>query len=86
MAHESGYILSRTLTPKGLVYLMAELAKRKVQFQSLTDQIDTSTPAGRFRDGASDVAPFILVGKRDYDIMSSIDKLHTRDLIQLLFL
>jgi len=43
---------------------MAGLAKRKVQFQSLTDQIETSTPAGRFRDGASDVAPFILVGKK----------------------
>lgn len=68
-----------------MVDLMAELAKRKVQFQSLTDPIDTSTPAGRFRDGASDVAPFIVVGKRSYDIMSSNDKLHTLDLIQLLF-
>jgi len=33
---------------KGLVDLVAELEKRKVHFQSLTDQIDTSTPAGRF--------------------------------------
>lgn len=33
---------------KGLVDLVAELAERKVHFQSLTDQIDTSTPAGRF--------------------------------------
>lgn len=33
---------------KGLVDLVAELADRKVHFQSLTDQIDTSTPAGRF--------------------------------------
>ena len=33
---------------KGLVDLAAELAERKVHFQSLTDQIDTSTPAGRF--------------------------------------
>lgn len=33
---------------KGLVDLVAELEKRGVHFQSLTDQIDTSTPAGRF--------------------------------------
>ena len=33
---------------KGLVDLVAELEGRKVHFQSLTDQIDTSTPAGRF--------------------------------------
>ena len=33
---------------KGLVDLVAELEKRQVHFQSLTDQIDTSTPAGRF--------------------------------------
>jgi len=33
---------------KGLVDLVAELAERKIHFQSLTDQIDTSTPAGRF--------------------------------------
>jgi len=33
---------------KGLVDLVAELESRKVHFQSLTDQIDTSTPAGRF--------------------------------------
>jgi DNA invertase Pin-like site-specific DNA recombinase len=33
---------------KGLVDLVAELEKREVHFQSLTDQIDTSTPAGRF--------------------------------------
>ena len=33
---------------KGLVDLVAELEKRKIHFQSLTDQIDTSTPAGRF--------------------------------------
>jgi len=33
---------------KGLVDLVAELEKRNVHFQSLTDQIDTSTPAGRF--------------------------------------
>jgi len=33
---------------KGLVDLVAELEKKGVHFQSLTDQIDTSTPAGRF--------------------------------------
>jgi len=33
---------------KGLVDLVEELAARKVHFQSLTDQIDTSTVAGRF--------------------------------------
>ena len=33
---------------KGLVDMVAELAARNVHFKSLTDQIDTSTPAGRF--------------------------------------
>jgi len=33
---------------KGLVDLVAELEKGKINFQSLTEQIDTSTPAGRF--------------------------------------
>lgn len=33
---------------KGLVDLVAELEAKKIHFQSLTDQIDTSTPAGRF--------------------------------------
>lgn len=33
---------------KGLVDLVEELASRKIHFQSLTDQIDTSTVAGRF--------------------------------------
>jgi DNA invertase Pin-like site-specific DNA recombinase len=33
---------------KGLVDLVAELERRGVQFKSLTDGIDTSTPAGRF--------------------------------------
>ena len=33
---------------KGLVDMVADLEKREVHFQSLTDQIDTSTPAGRF--------------------------------------
>lgn len=33
---------------KGLVDLVAELAKREIQFKSLTDSIDTSTPSGRF--------------------------------------
>ena len=33
---------------KGLVDLVAVLTERKIHFQSLTDQIDTSTPAGRF--------------------------------------
>ena len=33
---------------KGLVDMVAELANRNVHFKSLTDQIDTSTPAGRF--------------------------------------
>ena len=32
---------------KGLVDLVGELAGRKVQFRSLTDGIDTTTPAGR---------------------------------------
>lgn len=35
-------------TVKGLVDLVGELAARKVQFRSLTDGIDTTTPAGRF--------------------------------------
>ncbi len=33
---------------KGLVDLVAELEKKGVQFRSVTDSIDTSTPAGRF--------------------------------------
>lgn len=33
---------------KGLVDLVSELETRKVHFRSLTDSIDTSTPAGRF--------------------------------------
>ena len=33
---------------KGLVDLVAELEGKGVHFRSLTDQIDTSTPAGRF--------------------------------------
>lgn len=33
---------------KGLVDLVTELEARKVHFASITDQIDTSTPAGRF--------------------------------------
>ncbi|ALV61579.1 DNA invertase [Burkholderia multivorans] len=33
---------------KGLVDLVGELETRKVHFRSLTDSIDTSTPAGRF--------------------------------------
>lgn len=33
---------------KGLVDLIATLESRSIHFRSLTDQIDTSTPAGRF--------------------------------------
>ena len=33
---------------KGLVDLVAELERRQVHFRSLTDGIDTTTPAGRF--------------------------------------
>lgn len=33
---------------KGLVDLVADLEARSIQFHSLTDQIDTGTPAGRF--------------------------------------
>lgn len=33
---------------KGLVDLVTELETRKIHFASITDQIDTSTPAGRF--------------------------------------
>lgn len=33
---------------KGLVDLVADLEAKQIHFQSLTDQIDTSTPAGRF--------------------------------------
>lgn len=33
---------------KGLVDLVADLESKGVQFRSLTDQIDTGTPAGRF--------------------------------------
>lgn len=35
-------------TVKGLIELVGLLQKRGVQFRSLTDGIDTSTPAGRF--------------------------------------
>jgi DNA invertase Pin-like site-specific DNA recombinase len=35
-------------TVKGLIDLVGELESRKVHFQSLTDGIDTKTPAGRF--------------------------------------
>jgi DNA invertase Pin-like site-specific DNA recombinase len=35
-------------TVKGLVDFVADLHGRKVQFRSLTDGIDTTTPAGRF--------------------------------------
>ena len=33
---------------KGLVDFVADLQERKIQFRSLTDGIDTTTPAGRF--------------------------------------
>jgi DNA invertase Pin-like site-specific DNA recombinase len=35
-------------TVKGLVGFVADLQERKIQFRSLTDGIDTTTPAGRF--------------------------------------
>jgi len=35
-------------TVKGLVEFVADLQERKIQFRSLTDGIDTTTPAGRF--------------------------------------
>jgi DNA invertase Pin-like site-specific DNA recombinase len=35
-------------TVKGLVDFVADLQERKIQFLSLTDGIDTMTPAGRF--------------------------------------
>jgi DNA invertase Pin-like site-specific DNA recombinase len=35
-------------TVKGLVDFVGDLADRRVQFRSLTDGIDTSTPTGRF--------------------------------------
>jgi DNA invertase Pin-like site-specific DNA recombinase len=35
-------------TVKGLIDFVADLQGRKVQFRSLTDGIDTTTPAGRF--------------------------------------
>jgi DNA invertase Pin-like site-specific DNA recombinase len=35
-------------TVKGLVDFVADLQERKIQFHSLTDAIDTTTPAGRF--------------------------------------
>ena len=38
--------LGRTL--KSLIDLVAQLEKQGIHFKSLTDQIDTSTPAGRF--------------------------------------
>ncbi len=33
---------------KALIEMVTGLEQRKIQFQSLTDQIDTSTPVGRF--------------------------------------
>jgi DNA invertase Pin-like site-specific DNA recombinase len=33
---------------KGLIEFVADLEKNKIHFKSITDQIDTSTPAGRF--------------------------------------
>jgi DNA invertase Pin-like site-specific DNA recombinase len=35
-------------TVKGMVDFVADLQERKIQFRSLTDAIDTTTPAGRF--------------------------------------
>jgi DNA invertase Pin-like site-specific DNA recombinase len=35
-------------TVKGLVDFVGDLQERKIQFRSLTDAIDTTTPAGRF--------------------------------------
>jgi DNA invertase Pin-like site-specific DNA recombinase len=35
-------------TVKGLVHFVGDLQERKIQFRSLTDAIDTTTPAGRF--------------------------------------
>ena len=35
-------------TVKRLVDFVADLQERKIQFRSLTDGIDTTTPAGRF--------------------------------------
>ena len=35
-------------TVKGLVELVTDLEQKGIQFQSITDGIDTSTPAGRF--------------------------------------
>jgi DNA invertase Pin-like site-specific DNA recombinase len=35
-------------TVKGLVDFVADLHERRIQFRSLTDGIDTTTPAGRF--------------------------------------
>ena len=35
-------------TVKGLVDLVSNLEKREIHFKSITDSIDTSTPAGRF--------------------------------------
>src|SRR5260370_13017749 len=35
-------------TVKGLVDFVADLHESKIQFRSLTDGIDTTTPAGRF--------------------------------------
>ena len=35
-------------TVEGLVDFVADLQERKIQFRSLTDGIDTTTPAGRF--------------------------------------
>jgi DNA invertase Pin-like site-specific DNA recombinase len=49
----SSYLCSSTLdrlgrSVKGLVDLVAEFETRQVHFRSLTDGIDTKTPAGRF--------------------------------------
>src|SRR4051794_12810396 len=35
-------------TVKGLIAFMEELKARRIEFESLTDKIDTSTPIGQF--------------------------------------
>jgi DNA invertase Pin-like site-specific DNA recombinase len=60
--------LSRTA--KGLVDFVADLQERKIEFRSLTDGIDTTTPAGRFL--------FHIMMRSRHDSVNNLDAAHRR--------